>query len=478
MRPAVRRGKTLAPVLYPFRKPTRKLPIAAAMRGLIPGALGERVEWPLFLQDAAAIGLTALIWRSLIHTPTQNLRSLALLQPALTFLFAFVDGVYSPRISRPFQKQLLVLCKCSFFAWVAVVLAGGNTVRFSFWFALLSIFSLTVFRLARLQYLEKTVSVPRRNVLIVGAGPQERELADAFHNAEDRLRRVVGFLDEKQEGCNVLGRISDLARVTRAEFVDEIIVGHIPPSRVPWVVEEAARNRLNITVMAELFGYLPSPNSFECAGESILLKIRHHDSSNLGQIGKRGLDIFVSLIGLFMMAPFLAAIAVVIKLDSDGPAFYRSRRAGKKGGEFNCYKFRTMVSNAEALKEGLREQNERSGPFFKIAADPRITRAGRWLRRYSLDELPQLWNVLRGDMSLVGPRPHPLDDVRQYRLEHLKRLDVTPGLTGLWQVTARSNPSFQQGMTLDLDYMERWSIWLDLKILLQTLRVVFNGSGA
>lgn len=137
-----------------------------------------------------------------------------------------------------------------------------------------------------------------------------------------------------------------------------------------------------------------------------------------------------------------------------------------------------MIANAEALKEDLRSQNERSGPFFKIVADPRITRVGGWLRRYSLDELPQLWNVLRGDMSLVGPRPHPLDDYQRYRLEHLKRLDVTPGLTGLWQVTARSSPSFQQGVALDLDYIARWSIWLDLRILLRTVRAVVSGSGA
>ncbi|PYV59499.1 MAG: sugar transferase, partial [Acidobacteria bacterium] len=133
---------------------------------------------------------------------------------------------------------------------------------------------------------------------------------------------------------------------------------------------------------------------------------------------------------------------------------------------------------ADALKDSLRPRNERSGPCFKIAADPRLTRVGYWLRRYSLDELPQLWNVFRGHMSLVGPRPHPLDDYRQYRLEHLKRLDVTPGLTGLWQVTARSSPSFQHNVALDLAYIERWSIWLDLRILLRTVKVVFSGSGA
>lgn len=136
-----------------------------------------------------------------------------------------------------------------------------------------------------------------------------------------------------------------------------------------------------------------------------------------------------------------------------------------------------MVSNADELKHALRNRNERSGPFFKIANDPRITRVGRFLRRYSLDELPQLWNVLRGEMSLVGPRPHPLDDFAAYELEHLDRLDVTPGLTGLWQVTARRDSSFQKGIELDREYIRSWSLSMDIRILLQTLRAVVQGSG-
>jgi lipopolysaccharide/colanic/teichoic acid biosynthesis glycosyltransferase len=137
-----------------------------------------------------------------------------------------------------------------------------------------------------------------------------------------------------------------------------------------------------------------------------------------------------------------------------------------------------MVANADQLKDGLRECNERQGPCFKIENDPRVTGVGRFLRRYSLDELPQLWNVLRGEMSLVGPRPHPLDDFELYRLDHLRRLDVTPGITGLWQVTARRDPSFQRNMALDLEYIEHWSFWMDLRILWKTVFVIFHGSGA
>jgi lipopolysaccharide/colanic/teichoic acid biosynthesis glycosyltransferase len=157
--------------------------------------------------------------------------------------------------------------------------------------------------------------------------------------------------------------------------------------------------------------------------------------------------------------------------------FYNSWRAGRKARRFRCWKFRTMVHNADELKAGLRQQNQRSGPFFKIADDPRITRMGYFLRRYSLDELPQFWNVLKGEMSLVGPRPHPLDDFVGYDIEHLSRLDVTPGITGLWQIKARRNPSFQRGMELDREYIRKWSIGRDMRILLQTVGAVVRGSG-
>jgi lipopolysaccharide/colanic/teichoic acid biosynthesis glycosyltransferase len=136
-----------------------------------------------------------------------------------------------------------------------------------------------------------------------------------------------------------------------------------------------------------------------------------------------------------------------------------------------------MVNNADQLKDGLRQCNQRSGPFFKIGDDPRITRVGSFLRRYSLDELPQLWNVLKGDMSLVGPRPHPVDDYAAYEVEHLARLDVTPGITGLWQVTARRDPSFQRGMELDREYIRTWSLMSDMRILLRTFLEVLRGGG-
>jgi lipopolysaccharide/colanic/teichoic acid biosynthesis glycosyltransferase len=188
--------------------------------------------------------------------------------------------------------------------------------------------------------------------------------------------------------------------------------------------------------------------------------------------------VVLSLLALILCSPILAVFAVWIKADSAGPILYRSSRVGKKGCAFTCYKLRTMQANAEEMKKSLRHRNERQGPFFKIKHDPRITRVGKFLRKYSLDELPQFWNVLTGEMSLVGPRPHPIDDFERYSLEHLCRLDVKPGITGLWQVEARRDPSFEKSMQLDLEYIERWNLLLDLKIGLKTLNVLIKGNGA
>ena len=162
-----------------------------------------------------------------------------------------------------------------------------------------------------------------------------------------------------------------------------------------------------------------------------------------------------------LLSPFLIVIAIAIKLESQGPVFYASERIGKKGRVFRCYKFRTMVRDAEKRRAEFMHMNERDGVLFKITNDPRITRLGRILRKYSLDELPQFINVLRGDMSVVGPRPPIASEVMEYKLSHLRRLDVTPGITGLWQVQGRQDPSFDSYVSLDVTYIENWSLWLD-----------------
>jgi len=199
--------------------------------------------------------------------------------------------------------------------------------------------------------------------------------------------------------------------------------------------------------------------------------------TGFGAVCKRGLDILIASVAFTLLAPLMAIIAALVKLDSRGPAFYRSTRIGKDNQEFECLKFRSMIVNADDLKEGLRSQNQRQGATFKIAGDPRITRFGAFIRRYSLDELPQIVNVLKGDMSIVGPRPHPVDDVARYESSDLERHRVKPGITGLWQVEARRDPSFRRNMELDLEYIRNWSLMLDLRIICKTFAAVIRGEG-
>jgi exopolysaccharide biosynthesis polyprenyl glycosylphosphotransferase len=269
-----------------------------------------------------------------------------------------------------------------------------------------------------------------------------------------------------------------LSRIAREEFIDEIIIATGDPAVVRIAISEARRNFLDVSAFPEVgIPRISGKVTFTTIGGLPLLNIHGHEPPTYALSTKRALDIGASLVALVLLAPLALVMAGLIKLDSPGPALYQAERTGRKGRRFRCYKFRTMVFDADALKGDLRAQNERQGAFFKMAHDPRITRMGRVLRRYSLDELPQLWNVLRGDMSLVGPRPHPPDDVKRYQLRHLQRLDFVPGLTGLWQVTARRDPSFERSVALDVEYINRWNLWLDLRILLRTIAVVFAGSG-
>lgn len=197
-----------------------------------------------------------------------------------------------------------------------------------------------------------------------------------------------------------------------------------------------------------------------------------------GYLLKRPFDLMVASLLLVLLLPVMLAIALMVRLDSAGPILFRQERVGAGGRRFTLYKFRTMVVNAEALKHTLEGLNEAQGPLFKMKNDPRMTRVGAFLRRTSLDELPQLVNVLKGDMSMIGPRPPIPQEVECYERWHLRRLAARPGITGLWQVNGRSNLSFDQGVHYDLDYVERCSFWLDLSILFKTLWVVYKGVGA
>ena len=326
--------------------------------------------------------------------------------------------------------------------------------------------------------------IETRNVLIVGAG----RVAHALRNHIDSLQhlgfRFKGFVAlterEAESGdADVIGDVRNCLSLARAMFVDEIFFS-VPGDKklVIGMVEEARTAGIDVRVVPDLYDGLAWNAPVEYIGQFPTIPLHRREFPIGAFLLKRAIDITVSVFALIVLAPLMLTIALAIRMGSHGPIFYRAQRIGRKGRTFCCFKFRTMVQNADVLKAQLEHMNERDSVLFKIANDPRITAIGRWLRKYSLDELPQFYNVLLGDMSLVGPRPPMANEVEQYDLSHLRRLDVLPGITGLWQVEARQDPSFDSYISLDTAYVDNWSLLLDIKILARTVGVVLGGTGS
>jgi exopolysaccharide biosynthesis polyprenyl glycosylphosphotransferase len=376
-----------------------------------------------------------------------------------------------------------VLARSTLLATALVFIAARDETRPLAAFAIFttSLAGLVLWRrLRRLVWKGRRRETESRKILIIGGGPIARSIARALRNDPLQRTTVCGFVDDDLPlSPAVLGRIADLDWLARAEFIDEVILalpGQTTQTRK--AAEAAFRNHLDIRAVPDL---PPGPwpdSGIDRIGEVPVVTLHREPLPSATLFLKRLLDVAGATFGLVLASPLMAIVALLIRRDSPGPVVYSAERTGAKGRRFRCYKFRSMVTNAEHLKEDLRTRNQRQGPIFKIDDDPRITRIGRFIRRYSLDELPQLWNVLRGEMSLVGPRPHPIDEVNHYELHQFRRLDVKPGITGLWQVTARGCPSFELNMHLDLTYIENWSLRLDLRILASTVRVLFVPEGA
>jgi len=432
-------------------------------------------------------GVSAAHWRLPFDPIFRPYGAILLVYVALTILFCQGQHLYRTLRERTATGESLAVAwaiTCATLVLTAFIFVSGVRIfsRFVVVFSgFLNLITLISWRLARRHLVIRRVTegVGARNALIVGCGRVGRALASYLEDNRVLGYKVRGFVDcNHTDDPRILGRIDDLDRVIRAEFIDEVFVT-IPSERelVKRIASDARRRGLDVKVIPELYDGIGWNAPVHYLGEFPVMDLYTKSVPVVGLLLKKVLDVTVAAIGLTLLSPLLIVLAVAIKRDSAGLVLYRSPRVGKKGRKFVCYKFRTMVENADALKEELRNRNERNGPFFKMADDPRVTRVGRFLRKYSLDELPQLWNVIRGDMSLVGPRPHPVDDYERYDLEHLRRLDMKPGMTGLWQVTARQNPSFETSMSLDIAYIENWSLWLDSKILLKTVPAAFNGSG-
>lgn len=276
----------------------------------------------------------------------------------------------------------------------------------------------------------------------------------------------------------LLGDISEMRKIARKYFIDEVIITELCPIEdvIP-LLKEARELGIDVRSISGYYNDLTTNSNVEYLGAFPVVPLHRSAPRTVSLAFKRAGDFVLSLMALIAASPAMVAIAIAIRMESRGPIFYISERTGKRGRVFPCFKFRTMVTNADQLRKNLDSLNERDGVLFKVTNDPRVTGVGRFLRKYSLDELPQFFNVLRGEMSLVGPRPPLASEVERYKLEHLRRLEVLPGLTGLWQVQARQDASFERYIALDTAYVENWSFWLDLKIMCRTAEVVLRGTG-
>src|SRR5271156_760994 len=429
---------------------------------MFPAGLSRQIwsaGYPAFLMLYAGLVVLACMSQDLYRTARErtaweesaNTLKAVGFATALLVLFIFTSG----------NKEISRLVVSGTAACIAVALVGWRYSK----------------RCYVLRRVDRGEGVSR--VLIVGAGKLGRALAAWLEENRQLGYQVCGFLDPHPNGdARVLGSVHDLRKVALGQFADQLFVT-LPADRevVKEIFLEARRLRLSLNVVPDLYDGLGWRAPVQSIGGFPVIELPGQPIPVLGLAVKRSMDLLGAAVGLLLTAPVLALAAIFIRCDSRGPVFYSALRVGRKGRKFRCYKLRTMVEEADAQKENLRRANERRGPCFKMENDPRVTGSGRWLRKFSIDELPQLFNVLVGEMSLVGPRPHPLDDFERYGIEHLRRLDVRPGVTGLWQVTARTDPSFETNMTLDLTYIETWSLRLDLWILMKTIPVVAQGEG-
>lgn len=340
-------------------------------------------------------------------------------------------------------------------------------------------------RLIRQHLRKRGIGVDR--VLIVGAGEAGRALMRNIVAQPGLAYKIVGFVDDHYERGHTdigrfkaLGAIDNLPGILRELQVDEVIIT-LPWAARPKIIRimELCRNMdVGAQVVPDLFQLSLGRVAVGDVGGIPLISVRETNIGTWNSVIKRFMDLIGGLIAAIVAAPLMLLIAMLIRIDSPGPVIFRQKRIGRGGNTFVVFKFRTMRVGAEEEQQKLSSLNEADGPLFKIRNDPRHTRIGRWLRRISLDELPQLLNVLRGEMSLVGPRPPMVSEVEHYQDWHKQRLQVSPGLTGLWQVSGRSELSFDEQCMLDIYYIENWSPWLDLWIMLKTIPTVLLARGA
>ncbi len=338
-------------------------------------------------------------------------------------------------------------------------------------------------------YISRQVGVTENHlrVLIVGSGRRARLLADQLTRSSEWGVHIVGFLDPTGESAGrratdeILGHADDISQALRDNVVEDVIVA-VPRSMlnsVQQIIDACQEEGVRLRFMADIYDFEAARIRLNLVNGIPLLGFEPVARQESALLAKRIFDLVVTLAVLVFLLPVLAMVAIIIKLDSPGPVLFTQERVGLHKRKFPMYKFRSMVADAEDRMKDIEHLNEASGPNFKIKNDPRITRFGRFIRKSSIDELPQLFNVLLGDMSLVGPRPMSNRDVDLFdKGLQRKRFSVRPGITCLWQISGRSDLAFDDWLKLDLKYIEQRSFWLDIKILLLTIPVVFGGRGA
>jgi exopolysaccharide biosynthesis polyprenyl glycosylphosphotransferase len=405
------------------------------------------------------------------------------------------EGAYNSSPPRSFFDEFYAIINATTTAIMLLIVivfftSGFFYSRMIFLYAgLLMICLLTLLRMVRGLVLTRLrqagIGVDR--VLIVGAGEVGRTVMRNLMAQPELGYRVIGFMDDDEEKGTVdigpfkgLGALENLERVIREEGIDQVIIA------LPWqshrkitrLMTVCDRSGVRSRVVPDLFQLSLGGIDVEAINGIPLISVKQTSLTGLNLAVKRAFDLVLTGAGTVLLAPVLLATAVAIRLDTPGPILFKQERAGRGGNSFLLYKFRSMHENAELLQDKLQERNEASGPLFKIKDDPRRTKVGRFIRQTSIDELPQLLNVLKGEMSLVGPRPGLPKEVALYQDWHRKRLEVLPGITGLWQVSGRSDLSFDEMVMLDIYYAENWSIGLDMRILLRTVPQVLFGDGA
>ncbi|QHS51494.1 sugar transferase [Edaphobacter sp. 12200R-103] len=435
---------------------------------------------------------TSTVLFRIFHVPAHTLLLYLLWYALCLIFFSRSYGLYGPLQNRSGLHEQRMTVQASLTAGLILcgtlyLSNGGGVSRTVVALTVILSTALLCLRRAiqrRSFYRRSIAGFETRNVLIVGAGRVGHALRnhlDSLQHLGYRFKGFVALTEREAElgDVEVIGDVRNCLSLARSLFVDEIFFS-VPGDKklIIGIVEEARQAGIDVRVVPDLYDGLAWNAPVEYIGQFPTIPLHRREFPMGGFLIKRVLDITLSSIALALLSPIILTIALAVRLDSEGAIFYRAHRIGRKGRTFSCYKFRTMVQDADKLKEKLAHMNERDSVLFKISNDPRITRVGRILRKYSLDELPQFYNVLRGDMSLVGPRPPIAREVEQYELDHLRRLEVLPGITGLWQVEARQDPSFDSYISLDTAYVENWSLWLDIKILARTVGVVFAGTGS